>query len=721
MRPPHRLRPWLPRTLLLLPGLLAGALLVAAGLTLGPREAAGEKLQSRVPGDVVLRGDPDGLAPIRIVHAFPKLRFRRPLYLGAQPDGSKRLWVLEQDGRIWSFPNRPDADKPHLLLDISPKVYRRHNEEGLLGLAFHPDFAKNRILYLHYSANSPRRGVISRFRMNRAKTAIDPRSERVVLEQRQPWGNHNGGGIEFGPDRMLYITLGDGGRANDPLGSGQDLSTWLGAMLRIDVGDGTGAYKVPKDNPFVGRRGVKPEIWAYGLRNVWRFSFDRLTGELWAGDVGQNAWEEISILTRGGNFGWNVREGKHAFRGGRKTPDMIDPVIDHDTSEARSITGGYVYRGKKMPALQGAYLYADYATGWVWALRYDGEKVTQHVRVGRGGAVSSFGEDAEGELYFTAFDGRIYSFGPRPQERATPFPRKLSETRLFRDMKRMTPHPALVPYSVNAPLWSDGSAKQRHIMLPGRETIAVQPDGSYRYPVGTIFVKSFLAGTHRLETRLMVLRKSGWIGLTYVWNDAQDEAFLIDGRVEKELAPAVARKLATKRWTFPGRADCTSCHTPQAGHVLGFRREQLDRMHDYGGTKENQLAAMARIGLFSGTQAGGAAWPDWRDPNAPETEAVRAYLDANCAFCHMPGGTGNAKIDLRYGTPFGETGLLGEAPGQGDLGVRGALLIKPGQPSKSLLYLRMLRTDAKGMPNLAHNAVDKQAAARVKRWIAGMR
>ncbi len=701
---------------LVLPALVLAALLVLVAT----RPAAGERLVRRVPGDVVLRGDPDGLAPVRMVNAFPQLRFRRPLWFGAMPRGSGRLWVVEQDGRIWSFANRRDASRKHLVLDISDKVYRRHNEEGLLGLAFHPDFARNRTLFLHYSANRPRRGVISRFRMNRAWTAIDPASERVILEQEQPWGNHNGGGLEFGPDGYLYVSFGDGGAANDPLNSGQDLSTWLGAMLRIDV-DGRTPYGIPPDNPFVGRRGARPEIWAYGLRNVWRFSFDRLTGDLWAGDVGQNAWEEISILTKGGNFGWKLREGHHPFRGGQKLPGMIDPVISHDIREARSITGGYVYRGRKIPELQGAYLYADYATGWVWALRYDGEKVTQHMRIGRGGAVSSFGEDAAGEVHFTAFDGRIYTFERGAAEDPGRFPRTLSETGLFRDMKRMTPHPALLPYSVNMPLWSDGAGKERYIMLPGTARIIVKPDGTYEYPPGTIFVKTFLAGAHRLETRLMVLRRSGWAGFTYVWNEAQDEAHLIDGRVERELPRRLQQVLGTKRWTFPGRADCTSCHTPQAGHVLGFRSEQLDREHDYGDAKENQLAALARIGCFEGQPRTRPAWPTWESSaHAPEAK-VRAYLDANCASCHLPGGTGNARIDLRFDTPLAATQMVGEAPGQGDLGVQGALLVKPGQPSRSLLYLRMLRTDAKGMPNLAHNSVDNRAAAAVKRWIAGMR
>ncbi len=710
------------RAWLLLPLLALGPVL-AAHLGATPREAASEPKQVRYPGKVRLRGDPDGIAPYQFTTPFRKLRFRRPLYLGAPPDGTNRLFVLEQDGRVLWFENRADVSEAHEALDIRDKVYRRHNEEGLLGLAFHPDFAKNRFVYLHYSANKPRRGVVARFTMNRARTRIVPSSERVILEQRQPWGNHNGGGLEFGPDGYLYITFGDGGAGGDPLGSGQDLGTWLGSMLRIDVDSGS-PYRVPKDNPFVGRPGVRPEIWAYGLRNVWRFSFDRVTGACWGGDVGQNAWEEIDIIRRGGNYGWKVREGHSAFRGGAMSPSFIDPVISHPVSEARSITGGYVYRGKALPDLVGAYVYADYATGYVWALRWNGTKVTQHLRLGRGRAISSFGEDAAGEIYFTAFDGRIYGLAraePRTAEGA--FPRRLSQTGLFGDTKRMLPAASLIEYDVNAPLWSDGADKKRWIMLPDLQKVTVESGGAYRFPLGTIFVKHFSSGSYRLETRVMVKRASGWAGYTYVWDDAQEDAWLIDGRVDKALPAAVARRLGTATWTFPGRADCSSCHTPHSGGVLGFRSEQLDRPRLDGKHQQNQLDRLEGLyKLFEGAARTRPAWPDWQSKaTAVQTAQVRSYLDANCAFCHQPGGTGNATFDLRFATPVDAARLINEPPGQGDLGVRGARIVVPGQPYKSLLYLLMNRTDEKGMPNLAHNAVDKTALSRVARWIRGLK
>ncbi|MEE9211353.1 MAG: PQQ-dependent sugar dehydrogenase, partial [Phycisphaeraceae bacterium] len=329
--------------------------------------------------------------------------------------------VEEQAGRDQWFDNLRNVARPHDSINIRSKVRSPasggHNEEGLLGLAFHPGFKDNRQVFLHYSAHRPVRNVLARFVMDRKRQLIEPASEQVLLEVTQRWGNHNGGMIEFGPDGYLYLALGDGGAANDPLGSGQDKSTLLGAILRIDVDhrDPPKAYAVPNDNPFVGDRGARPEIWAYGLRNVWRFSFDRQTGDLWAGDVGQNQWEEIDLIQRGGNYGWNYREGKHDFRppSDGLPHNLIEPIVDHARHEAKSITGGYVYRGTRIPELVGAYVYGDYVTGLIWALRYDGRNVDGPVVLGRVPEIASFGEDRDGEIYIVSLRGRIFKLMPK--------------------------------------------------------------------------------------------------------------------------------------------------------------------------------------------------------------------------------------------------------------------------------------------------------------------
>lgn len=356
-------------------------------------------------------------AAVKLVPAFDNLRFDRPLYFAPVPDGSGRVVVVEQAGKVFMFPNRADVKGDEVVGVIDLSVRRKGNEEGLLGLAFHPKFKENRLVYLHFSASDPVRNVLASFKMNE-DARIDPATERVLLEVEQPWGNHNGGMIEFGPDGYLYLALGDGGAAGDPKGNGQNLTTLLGTILRLDVDhqDEGKQYAVPKDNPFYDQayrdKETRPEIWAYGLRNAWRFSFDPDTGDLWAGDVGQNRWEEIDLITKGGNYGWNFREGNHTFRQGEPPAGvtLIDPIVEHDRREARSITGGYVYRGEVIPGLRGAYVYGDYETGKLWSLRYDGKEVREHTELGNVRNPSSFGVDAEGELYVTSFDGRVYKF-----------------------------------------------------------------------------------------------------------------------------------------------------------------------------------------------------------------------------------------------------------------------------------------------------------------------
>jgi glucose/arabinose dehydrogenase len=361
--------------------------------------------------------------PVAVEVAYPNLTFERPLVFAAPPTDGRAVFVAEQRGMIYRFANRrdlPETEK-QLVLDIRDIVRSHlddngHNEEGLLGLAFHPDFADNHKLYLDYSAHdSPRRSVIAEFEYNPDTGKVDRDSQRVLMEIDQPYGNHNGGGLAFGPEGYLYITKGDGGSAGDPKENGQDLSSLLGKILRIDVDDQENgkAYAIPDDNPFVDRPGARPEIYAWGLRNVWRFSFDPKTGQLWAGDVGQNKYEEIDIIKKGGNYGWDIREGFHPYEGDEQPKSkLIDPVHEYPRSDGLSVTGGRVYRGEAISALQGVYVFADYAKPNVWGLRYEDGEVTAHQKLPSVPRVASFGVDRAGELYACSFDGRIYKFVP---------------------------------------------------------------------------------------------------------------------------------------------------------------------------------------------------------------------------------------------------------------------------------------------------------------------
>ena len=364
--------------------------------------------------------------------AFPNLDFRRPIVVTHAGDGSNRLFVAEQEGVIRVFPNDQECEESTVFLDIEERcVYAdNQNEEGLLGMAFHPKFQQNGQLFVYYnSTEQDHLCKVSRFCVSKDNPAVaDPASEEEIIRIPQPFWNHNGGTIAFGPDGFLYIALGDGGSGNDPLGNGQNLTTLLGSILRIDVNskDPGLNYAIPKDNPFVGRevpagpRGkmlpARPEIYAYGVRNIWRMSFDSSTGLLWAADVGQNLWEEINIIKKGGNYGWNVREGKHWFRpdgndGAR--PDLVDPIFEYAHDIGKSITGGTVYRGTAVPELIGRYVYADYVTGRLWALDYDvaAEQVKANYSLtGENLPVMSFGTDEKGEVYFTTPFGSLYRF-----------------------------------------------------------------------------------------------------------------------------------------------------------------------------------------------------------------------------------------------------------------------------------------------------------------------
>ena len=326
---------------------------------------------------------------------------------------SGEILVAEQAGRVWLF-KQDDLDAEHVFvtepLDLRDRVNRRGSEEGLLGLALDPN--DDRRLYVYYSAANPRRSVVSRFNYDPARTTVDSNSELVILEVGQPYPNHNGGQIAFGPDGYLYIGLGDGGSAGDPLGSGQDTSTLLGSILRIDVSNATAAqpYAIPPDNPFAD--GGRPEIWAYGLRNPWRFSFDHETGDLWTGDVGQNEWEEIDIIQRGGNYGWNILEGNHCFRP-RDNCDRegtIPPVWEYSLDGAPcSVIGGYVYRGDAISWLRGAYVYGDFCSGKVYGLRYENGRVTEHKELADTGLrIMSFAQDTAGEMYLLSQSEGVY-------------------------------------------------------------------------------------------------------------------------------------------------------------------------------------------------------------------------------------------------------------------------------------------------------------------------
>ena len=357
------------------------------------------------------------LQSMDVQRVFPNVSFKRMVDLVFSDDDTARAFLVLQPGRIEVFDYTAEGTRPQEFLDIQSKVSNKGNEEGLLGMALSPNFLTDGHFYLYYSAAGPRRSVISRFSvMSDNLYSADPSSEQVILEVAQPHSNHNGGQIRFGPEGFLYIGLGDGGSRGDPEGNGQNLTTLLGSILRIDVNtlDSLGTYSVPSGNPFTNSSDSKSEIWAYGLRNPWRFSFDSVTGDLWVGDVGQKGYEEINLVTRGGNYGWNVMEGFHCFTDADGSCDqsgLVSPVTEYDRGGGCSVTGGYVYRGLRLPELSGAYVYGDYCTGKIWALRHDGAQITEQVQIMDSPlTISSFAQSPFGEIFILSFDEKIYRF-----------------------------------------------------------------------------------------------------------------------------------------------------------------------------------------------------------------------------------------------------------------------------------------------------------------------
>lgn len=375
------------------------------------------------------------LPQVKLEPVFPALTLNRPVWMSEAPDGSGRCFIVEQDGRIVIVPKGSDGAAPMEFFNITDRKPHQGNEEGLLSLAFHPQFKTNGLFYVYYTQHDPRRSIVSEFKVSATDSnRADLASERVLLEIPEPYENHNGGEVAFGPDGYFYISLGDGGAGGDPHNNAQNCASLLGKFLRIDVNSRSYvgrdhhelAYGIPSDNPLVNeptQYGVRHEIWAYGMRNAWRYSWDRQTGMLWAGDVGQDLWEEVDIIVKGGNYGWNVREGLHHFKPGPEGAQYIDPVIEYPHNPnllpgskypnhgiGLSITGGYVYRGQKYPALDGVYVYADFALGTISGLRYaDGHMTEYGTLLEQPKNIASFAEDNAGELYVLAFDGKVYA------------------------------------------------------------------------------------------------------------------------------------------------------------------------------------------------------------------------------------------------------------------------------------------------------------------------
>jgi len=736
-------------------GRAAVSLIVLLGLELGTFEhgvlhAAAEPqygIDHRIPWTTSrLVGSPDPPLPYTVEKTFTNINWRAPIFITPEPD-TDALLVVQQGGekerpsKILRLRDDPKTDQVEAFLEVSNRL--------VYSVTFHPDYRTNGFLFVFSNgttSESERTNRISRFTVGRqAPFACERSSERVIIEWHSQ--GHDGGGLVFGHDGMLYISTGDGTSDSDGWNSGQDLSELLGGVLRIDVDhpDGTQAYSVPKDNPFIGMTNARPENWAYGLRNPWRLCIDEKTGQIWAGNNGQDLWETAHLIRRGENYGWSVYEGSHPFYLNRKlgpTP-AVAPTIEHHHLEARSLTGGAVYYGGLLPELNGVYVYGDYSTGTIWGTHHDGRRVTLQKELARTQLqITAFAVDQRGELLITDHVGAIYRLvRSRPKRPRSKFPMRLSETGLFISTQDHRVQPALIPYSVNTPGWADGAFVERFMALPEDSHIPNLTNGavlmqtlSLEREPGQRAGGSGPTSRQRIETRLLTLQNGQWIGYSYRWDDRQSDATLVGVKGEEkeyevkivESASSLPSKSSGVRrqvWRFPGRAECMTCHSRAANFVLGVTELQLNTAHDYAGVRDNQLRTLQHIGVFTGSlpKPADRRLVDPYDPNESLDARARSYLHANCSVCHVEAGGGNAKMELGITTAPERMNVIGARPQHDTFGIDNAMLIFPGDPERSILYQRVSRRGRGQMPPLVTRAVDDRAVALFRDWIRAMK
>jgi len=695
-----------------------------------PPSTPASGLDRRPSNATCLAGDrPAGDDQITLT-PFTNLTFNASLALLQAPGDNSHWYVVEQGGLVKRFDGTA-ATTTTTFIDMRARV-TSGGETGLLGMAFHPNFPTDKRVFLSYTIRVGGNLVsrVSSFISNDAGATLDSGSESVLLTLNQPEDNHNGGNIAFGPDRLLYIGFGDGGGAGDAhgtTGNGQRLTTLLGKMLRIDVDSGS-PYGIPVGNPFAshaacpaaGRAASEcPEIYAWGFRNPWRWSFDRSNGELWLADVGQGQWEEVDKVVVGGNYGWRCREGAHNYSpttAGCSTAPLIEPVAEYDHTLGYSITGGYVYRGTQTTSLRGRYLFGDFGSGRIFAWIPENatadapRKPTQLLASGL--SIASFAQGNDGELYVVAYDSLRKIVFQAPTA-STSLPEKLSATGCVSASDVTKPADGLIPYDINAVFWSDGASKQRWIALPDGANATVQNDGDWSFPIGTVLMKNFRVDERLLETRLLKRHNDGnWSGATYEWNTAQTDATLLRGGAIRDIGSG-------HQWLFPSESQCLECHTSIADRALGLESQQLDRNFTYPQTARtaNQVVTLTTVGVVTGTNST-APLPDPFDTSKPLGDRARAYLHTNCSQCHRPGGPTPSAMDLRFNTAFAATGTCNVAPQSGDLGVGAtAKLIAPGASADSIVVNRANRRDEHGMPPLGSLAVDSAGVALLKSWI----
>lgn len=719
-------------------------------------------------------------------NAFGSLTFSLPIAIRNVPGQSSHLFVVQRNSTIervnLGLNTRSTFLNLAAHLNTTSNPQRRlaiTSENGILSMAFHPNYQQNGFFYVFYSTNitsTSNTGAqlyqrVSRFKATGTPGAYDlastadPASEVPLITQRDEAGNHNGGDIHFGADGYLYISTGDEGGSNDGYNNARFIDkNFFSAILRIDVdllpGSLTpkphvntpsgahiasavhpGTYAIPANNPFIGattHHGVsidttklRTEIWACGFRNPWRMSFDPPTGRLFVADVGQNAREEVNLVTAGNDYGWSYREGNLAFTagpGGTTLPASFNPTSplhDYPRTQGTSITGGVISRGARLSELAGKYLFGDYGSGRIWTLTENsGVWTSQQLYQETGNNLVAFGTDPQnGDVLYCMIGQGVVKRIVRSSTGGSPLPPLLSETGAFADFSTLEPHAGIVPYEVNLPFWSDHAAKRRWFSIPeSLPTMQWANDANWQFPAGQVWIKHFdietelgnPASKRRLETRFLVKNNSGAYGVTYRWRDDQLDADLVASAGLDELLPS------SQVWRFPSRSECMTCHTLAAGYALSFNTRQLNRLEDFSGVSQNQLSALAQAGYFSNPIDPVSTLPRFTasDDNTQSLEIrARSYLAVNCAPCHQPGGGGGGTWDVRAHLTTEATGMIRGVLNNphGDPENR---IIAPGDTAHSMAVTRMQGpVGLNRMPQIGNRVTDTVGVDLLTQWI----
>lgn len=702
--------------------------------------------------------------------AFPTASFNQPVCIASPPGETNRLFILEKEGNIVVITN---LAVPNETVFMSLTVLS-DSESGLLGLAFHPGYATNRYFFvfasrdLNTSQGNGRHQRISRFETS----PTDPNqglsgTELPLITQFDSSPDHNGGDLHFGPDGFLYASLGDEGAQYNGDGNAQKITNdFFSAILRIDVDKRPGNlvpnshpasttnYFIPADNPFIGLTTfigqpvdplkIRTEFYSIGYRNPWRMSFDRTTGFLYVGDVGQDQYEEVSVITNGANAGWAYYEGLHLAKSlypGVTTiltnppAGLVFPIQEYahgsGTLQGNSVIGGVVYRGSRISQLYGAYVFGDNTRGNVWMLRYDGSNTVPFQRIAGAASPSAFGTDPRnGDILIAQFNTYpIARLVYNATATGTPLPPTLADTGAFSNLTALTPNAGIVPYEINLPFWSDNALKTRWFSVPNTNlTITFNPNNTWSFPTGAVWIKHFdleltngVPGSRkRLETRFIVRNTNGVYGMTYRWDSTTNATLVPEAGLDEAFTINEGGTMRTQIWHYPGRSECLACHTPPGGLALGFNTAQLNRDHDYNGTLTNQLEALSGAGYFSNTITNRHLL---RSLAAATNEAVsleyrvRSYLAANCVQCHQPSGpAGLAMWDARIATRGPQTGII-NGPLNNDFGGTNNRVVAPASPVNSILLQRVANLGAAHMPPLATSVINTQAVALLSAWI----